>query len=477
MSKKTIVSILLLIPISILSVELCTPQFWRTAPPEEVDMGLFIEEMSESMANPDYLKFRNGEDVCIQKPADIAKVHTVCFNVHEYQPYCYYKSNTLLHLAVQFTNNLNVVDNLIDMGFDMYAVNDDGHSVESYSRINSASNIFDGMFFTVAQENTEDELYISDDLTLDYDYDFEETQLPPIPGPRRQARPRYSQRDLNLDYGLGEETRKGLYLNFGVGLTAGKGLVLNSEDNDIPDQCTDPLYAFGSAVEAYYLCKQGQNTWSNNFVGKGDITAGAAIGFKYNNIRIEAEGSVRASESEDSDIQFKTDRSVEFLEANESIGLVEVKTQFANMYVDFDLDDCDGCGKVKPFVGIGGGRILQRYKYNAYLLRTTDFEVLELFGRGPHTAGMSTRADNIFTNTVWGTQFLGGVNIPLNDKGDLTIKARYLRIPDVTNSAPWDILRNDHLSRVSILNDEVEYTQELRGRGLFDITAGFTIFF
>ena len=476
MSKK--IKALLLIPFSVFCVEICTPNYWKTVEHYEIDSGIFIEDLSTAMVNPEYTTFMDGENGCLKKTMDVAGVHGVCFDNEKALPYCFYKGNSLLHLASQFSNDIRVIDALVDMGLDLYAKNDEGISVESYSMFNSANNIFDGVFFTVSQEEIGEELEIGDDLNLDYDYDFEDRPLPPIPGPSRPVRPRYSQRNLNLDYGLGENTKQGIYLNFGIGMTAGKGIVLNSIDNDIPDQCTDPLYAFGSAVEAYYLCKQGQNAWSNNFVGKGDITAGAAIGYKHNNIRIEAEGSMRATETENSDIQFQTDRSVEFLEANESVGLVEVKTQFANVYIDFDLDDCDSCGKkLRPFVGIGAGRILQRYKYNAYLLRTMNFEVLELFGRGPHTAGMSTRADNIFTNTVWGTQFLGGINIPLNDKGDLTIKARYLRIPDVTNSAPWDILRNDHLSRVSVLNDQVEYTQELRGRGLFDITAGFTIFF
>ena len=471
MSKK--IKALLLIPFSVLGIEICTPNYWDDVEHYEVDSGIFLEDLSTAMVNPEYETFRHNGDGCLRRQEDTSGVHAVCFDNMKNLPYCYYRGNSLLHLAAQFSNDIAVIDALVSMGLDLYAINDDGVSVESYSMFNSANNIFDGVFFTVSQDvgDDDDDLSIGDDLMLDYEQ-IEINTLPPIPPPERRTAPRYSQRDLSLDYGLdGENKKNGLYLNFNIGITGDQTLEMNSSDNDIPAKCTDPFRTGITAVEQYYFCKQGQNSWDNSFKGQGDIAMGTAVGIKHNNLRIEAEGSVRQIDSIASDITFQTDRSIEYSDANESIGIVDVKTQFANVYIDFDEFE-----KVRPFVGVGGGRILQRYKYNAYFLRTSDEAVLELFDRGEHTAGKSTRADQIFTNSTWGTQFIGGFNIPMNDYGDLTIKARYLRIPDVVNMSEWDILRNSHFSQLPVLNDPVQYEQELRGRGLFDITLGFTIY-
>ena len=461
------IRLLFLLPFTAFALDYCDYRFWQDAAPEDIDKTLIMEDMLEAETDPEMVIFMEGEAICFRKDYDEAGIRAVCFENNPEPPYCYYERRSFLHMAAQHSPDPDVLRKLMEIGMTVYDRDSQGRTPKYFTRFNSAGDLFKRI-------SQEDELEIDLDHLdmgdLDLNYDLPEPEMverarPESSRPRR----RYSSDDLDLDYGFEDESREGIYVNMAVGLTGGQTMQMRSTDNDIPARCTNPL----SDPTPYYFCQQGQNAWSNGFPGSGALAAGGAIGYKHGNLRVEVEGALRSTVTDKSDVEFQTDRSIEYAEAHESIGTVDITTEMANVYVDFD----EVHEYIKPFIGFGGGRITQSYGYNAYFLRTSNREILELFGRGRHSAGKSTKADQGFVNKSLTTQFIVGVNVPLNEKADLTVKARYLRVPEFSSTAGWDIHLSDPLVEIPILNTPVQYTQVLEGYGMFDVNVGFTFYF
>ena len=262
----------------------------------------------------------------------------------------------------------------------------------------------------------------------------------------------FAQDDLNINYDhltlesiyeqweSENQKREGIYVNFGAGLSVGGPINLEASDGTVLAKCSD---AGISDLEKHYLCDS--NVWNNSFPGSGSAGATAAIGLKKGVLRFELEASLRQTETSDSRPSYGELKDQEYSEANESIGDVEVTTQFFNAY--WDVGEL---WKIRPFIGGGGGNVTLRYKYDAH-----SSEVLG--------AVRATPEDVIYQNSVWGSQVVAGINIPVLDKADFNLKGRYLLIPDVTNTGEW--------------SDGTDYNQRLKGRGLFDVQAGFTLYF
>ena len=465
----------------------CSPVFWRDNP--VFDKFALLEDFLSSSSLPGYVTYENvRSDICIREEADVAKVQAVCFSSRDDLPYCDFQKNTFLHLAAQFVDSRATIDELIDEGFDLLALNSNGKTVEDYAELNPHGNFIDHLweesvdeFLKNAVASTTPQL-TEPDWELDYEVpaledpdDFERRITIPreeeSPPPERPApRSRYTQAPSRLSYTMPNQERQGLYASVGVGMLTNHSIEMTSLDNDVPGSCVTA--SIENPVPFYY-CVRGQNRWENLFSSDGGLSLGAALGYKTGNVSFEVEISHRDQSGSTSDIDFHTDRSLEFQNAEETLGGIEVQTKMVNIYKEFD----DVSEKIIPFVGIGGGTVSQRYDYGARLIRIQDRDVLQFFNRGPESAHKATQEQETYTSSGLGFQFMGGFKIPVNEgKSEMFLKARYLSLPEVQSQSTWDVLRSAGESYTPVTRRKVEYIQTIEKRSIIDIMFGFNLY-
>ena len=213
-----------------------------------------------------------------------------------------------------------------------------------------------------------------------------------------------------------EQIKSGIYGNISLGKVESKTLGLNVVNSDTRD-------------------------WSNPLKGSDGGSASVAVGYKHGTVSVEYESSIRQLDSNSY--------------GDEAVGTVDLRTNFVNAH----LDVLDVVPFVQPFIGVGGGRITHGYQYNA------EKEVGDLV----HSA------DQAFTNSGWTYQYIGGLNLPITDNAEITLKARYLQVPDVLNMGEWDILRNGQVDKEEMFRNPVTYEHKMDGYGLLDAMVGFTV--
>lgn len=406
---------LFLLPTFIIGAELCDPEYWETVSVDEVsleDYQNIYYDKRDDMSKTVFPHWPQTKE---------GQKHTLCVmdreDVNARLAICL---NPVTQTPYCWFNETSFLKMALDHSRDFDVV-------EKLWQEGFTAGLED-----VFSENMEDKRYASLDSS-------QETLFAMI----QDVHPEWSLDDLELDYGLGEDDEeeneervtlpkvldvdpddesggllKGVYGNISVGKVESKTLGLDVTSTDNRD-------------------------WANPFKGSDGGSLSAAAGYKQGILSVEYETSIRQVESNSS--------------GDETIGTMDIRTNFVNAYLDL-LDG--NIPFVKPYVGVGGGHISQGYDYQAQK-RAGDF---------------IHRADQPFTNSGWTYQYVGGLNIPISDNADITLKARYLQVPDVLNMGEWDILRDGKIDKEEMFRNPVNYEHKVGKYGLLDAMIGFTVF-
>lgn len=279
-----------------------------------------------------------------------------------------------------------------------------------------------------------DRLYVSSD-------DTEDTFFARI----QDIDPDWQIDDLTLDYGLPETEEEEDEEEEEERVTVAE--ILDIVPDDVAEEVKGGLYgtlSLGLTESKSFgmsMANSDGRAWDSSFEGNGGGAWGVSVGYKHGSGRIEYENSLRQAHTSES--------------GSEDMGLVDIQTHFVNVYLDMD-----NLKYVQPYIGVGGGRISQSYTYKS------EMEV----GEFSHTA------DTPFVNSGWSSQFVGGLNVPISDNVDFTVRARYLQVPDVLNMGEWDILREGEIDKEEMFRNPVTYEQKVEGKGFLDALFGLTIF-
>ena len=109
---------------------------------------------------------------------------------------------------------------------------------------------------------------------------------------------------------------------------------------------------------------------------------------------------------------------------------------FVNAYYDF-LNN----SRWTPYVGAGVGWARTSLDYEARFLRRTIAQGYPA-GKPPAAAGTLSLLNTEFTDTLFGFQFLGGLDYALTEKVSIGMKARWASFQDLEGDTVWNLIRS-----------------------------------
>ncbi len=267
----------------------------------------------------------------------------------------------------------------------------------------------------------------------------------------------------------------GFYISSDIGLNVASGIDTTGRSNDrasVCDQYINPMFdqvesstASDSSGDAYssYNCtganRGATGDWKNNFDSASGILAGAAVGYSFagqnsplGGLRVELEYFYRQSNNDEtSEVSSAAGESgdklaQELVQTYDRIGSMDSHNIFANLYYDFA-----NTSRFTPYVGIGGGLGITNMEYGSLWQRNHDASRITT-GQGlpnaqqiqQNLANTGSVEDTMLSDTLWGFQFLFGVDYKMTDAMSLGLKGRYVMFDSFDSgdgSLVWDPLR------------------------------------
>ena len=153
------------------------------------------------------------------------------------------------------------------------------------------------------------------------------------------------------------------------------------------------------------------------------LLAGVNLGYAFHDFRLEAEYFRRAQSGERSALNVPGDpKQAEFVERSEKISDFRADNFFANVYYDFhDMLSAN----LTPYVGVGLGVMHVQMDYSGTSIRTNNSDTLQALGRNRHAAGLASLADETLSDTLFGYQWIAGLDYAWSERFSVGLKFRY----------------------------------------------------
>ena len=266
----------------------------------------------------------------------------------------------------------------------------------------------------------------------------------------------------------------GFYISSDIGLNAASGIDTTGRSNDrasVCDEYINPMYAQversgevdsqGNAYSTYNCTGENRGAtgdWKSEFDGATGILAGAAVGYSFagqnsslGGLRVELEYFYRQSKYDQSKVPGGEGESGDKLEEElvrtyDRIGSMDSHNIFANLYYDFA-----NTSRFTPYLGIGGGVGVTNMEYGSLWARNSRADRITT-GQGlpiaiqiqNNLASTASVEDTILSDTLWGFQFLFGVDYAMTEAMSLGLKGRYVMFDSFDSgdgSLVWNPLR------------------------------------
>ena len=199
-------------------------------------------------------------------------------------------------------------------------------------------------------------------------------------------------------------------------------------------------------------------------------TAGYAFGDDF---RVEAEYLHRRHGGQHLPLIVPGDpKQAEFTERSEEIDDLRGHNFFVNLHYGLG-----GPGRLRPHLGAGVGLMRMEMRYSGTSIRNSDPQALLDLGRNPNAAGLTSRADDRLRDSLFGFQFIAGLDYALSRRQALTVKLRYANAfaDFADHDKAWKPLRG-HESSVGPGGAPVRYGIEAQDLGFWSLSVGLRFF-
>ena len=222
----------------------------------------------------------------------------------------------------------------------------------------------------------------------------------------------------------------GWYAGFDLAVAVAPDAAIDGTDNDWSTRCDLIINPQGLELEPGECASQPPLTsWSSSFDGGNGPLAAVAVGYGMDRVGLEGEyvfrSSVFESQAElaifDTVTLDKQDREIELAES--TLDDLSSHSVFANAYYHFGANS-----EWRPYVGLGVGMSRITFDYGTRWKRNDDPERITTFmdpGLRAKVAGTTTTGDARHTDTLFGFQFLAGMDYALTDAVTLGVKLRW----------------------------------------------------
>ena len=237
---------------------------------------------------------------------------------------------------------------------------------------------------------------------------------------------------LITDAGASETSkgaRQGFYLGADIGVSVPDDLESTRTNNGISTNCDQWLggdtLSDGTTVPLPLAeCSPRALPSSPNSFDLGTgFLAGVNLGYALHDFRLEAEYFRREQSGERSALNVPGDpKQAEFVERSEKISDFRADNFFANVYYDFHHMLSD---RVTPYVGVGLGVMHVRMDYSATSIRISDGNELNRLGHNRHAADTQSLANEVLSDTLFGYQWIAGLDYAWSERFSVGLKFRY----------------------------------------------------
>lgn len=243
-------------------------------------------------------------------------------------------------------------------------------------------------------------------------------------------------------------SRQGFYAGIELGFAnaADLGSVLSGVNH--PTQC-DQLLRVGAGHNVVPLsdpecAKNSPETLTANSFDLGTgFLGGVSVGYALDRFRVEFEYLNRSHGGDSLPWRFggnviggKIPEVSEIDPPSERVSDFSAHQFFVNAYYDF-LNN----SRWTPYVGVGIGWARTSLDYQTRFLRRTIDQGYPS-DQPPAAAGTLSLLDTGLTDTLFGFQFLGGLDYALTDKVSIGMKARWASFQDLEGDTVWNLIRS-----------------------------------
>ena len=240
-----------------------------------------------------------------------------------------------------------------------------------------------------------------------------------------------------------ETSRQGFYAGIELGFAdaADLGSVLSAVNH--PTQCD--ILVGGDPSGPGCADNTPQPLSMNSFNLNTGFLGGVSVGYALDRFRVEFEYVNRSHGGGSSPWQFPGGNAA-LQSKNSEVSTLDPPSEhvsdfsahqfFVNAYYDF-LNN----SRWTPYVGAGVGWARTSLNYQTRLVRKT-IEQGYPADKPQAAAGTLSLLDEGFTDTVFGFQFLGGLDYALTEKVSIGMKARWASFQDLEGDTVWDLIRS-----------------------------------
>ena len=227
----------------------------------------------------------------------------------------------------------------------------------------------------------------------------------------------------------GASDRRGFYFGADIGVSIPNDLKSTRTNNGISTNCdqwlgADTLNDGRTVPFPLEQCSpRALPSSPNNFdLGTGFL-AGVNLGYALHGFRLEAEYFRREQSGERLDLNVPGDpKQVQFSERSEKVSDFRADNFFANVYYDFHNMLSP---KFTPYLGVGLGLMHVQMDYSATSIRISDGNALNRLGHNRHAAGTPSLADEVLSDTLFGYQWIAGLDYAWSERFSVGLKLRY----------------------------------------------------
>lgn len=227
----------------------------------------------------------------------------------------------------------------------------------------------------------------------------------------------------------GTNARQGFYVGADIGISIPNDLESTRTNNGIGTNCdqwlgTDTLNDGTTVPLPLDQCSpRALPKRTTGFdLGTG-LLAGVNLGYALHDFRLEAEYFRREQSGDRSALNVPGDpKQAEFVERSEKISDFRADNFFANVYYDFHNMLS---AKLTPYVGVGLGVMRVQMNYSGTSIRTNNRDRLHELGRNRNAAGVASLADETLSDTLFGYQWIAGLDYSWSERFSVGLKFRY----------------------------------------------------